>query len=274
VDLGGAVAVVTGGGAGIGAALARRFAADGAHVVVNDVEGARATRVAHEVGGHAVACDASSGEGIAHLLDETRATYGEIDLYCANAGVARGGGPQAPDEAWDTSWEVNVMAHVRAARALLPAWLARGRGHFLATVSAAGLLSHVTAAPYAVSKHGALAFAEWLSIAYGDRGITVQALCPQGVRTDMLLGGDDAGMALLLAEALAPDEVADTVARELASGRFLILPHPQVARYELHRATDRDRWLSGMRRIHEQVTAARSESTESTGGRPAAPTTP
>ena len=274
MQLTGAVVVVTGGGDGIGAALARRFAADGARVVVNDIDGARATQVAREVAGHPVACDASSATGIAHLLHETRAAYGEIDLFCANAGVARSGGPEAPDEAWAISGEVNVMAHVRTARALLPAWLARGRGHFLATVSAAGLLSHVAAAPYAVSKHGALAFAEWLSIAYGDRGITVQALCPQGVRTDMLLRDDDAGRVLLLADALTPEEVAETVARQLASGRFLILPHPEVARYELHRATDRQRWLSGMRRISERVAAARRESTESGGAATAPPPTP
>jgi NAD(P)-dependent dehydrogenase (short-subunit alcohol dehydrogenase family) len=274
MELQDAVVVVTGGGAGIGAAMARRFAADGAHVVVNDLDGNRAADVARQVGGHAVAGDASSAAGIAHLLDETRATYDEIDLFCANAGVARGGGPDAPDADWTVSWEVNVMAHVRAARALLPAWVARGRGHFLATVSAAGLLSHVTAAPYAVTKHGALAFAEWLAIAYADRGVTVQALCPQGVRTDMLLSEDDAGRALLLAGALEPDQVADAVAQQLGDGRFLILPHPEVARYERNRATDRERWLAGMRRIHEDVTSRRSGSTGSAGGDPAAPGTP
>lgn len=274
MDLQGAAVVVTGGGAGIGEALARRFAEGGANVVVNDIDEAGAARVAGDIGGHAVPCDASSEEGIAHLLAATREQCGEVDLFCANAGVARGGGPEAPDEAWAISWEVNVMAHVRAARALLPAWLARGRGHFLATVSAAGLLSHVSAAPYAVSKHGALAFAEWLSIAYGNRGITVQALCPQGVRTNMLLGEDDAGKALLLADALPPEVVADAVAEALADGRFLILPHPEVARYTVNRATDRDRWLAGMRRIHDHVTSGRSESTESDGSHPTTPTAP
>jgi len=274
MELSEAVAVVTGGGAGIGAALARRLSREGARVVVNDLDKTRATRIAREVGGHAVACDASTDAGVDRLLSEARGTYGEIDLFCANAGVARGGGAEAPDEAWATSWEVNVMAHVRAARALLPAWLARGRGHFLATVSAAGLLSHVTAAPYAVSKHGTLAFAEWLSIVHGDQGITVQALCPQGVRTDMLLGGDDAGRALLLDDALTPEEVADTAVGELGSGRFLILPHPEVARYELHRATDRERWLAGMRRISERVKSAGSKSTESAGDHPPSPPPP
>jgi NAD(P)-dependent dehydrogenase (short-subunit alcohol dehydrogenase family) len=274
MELRGAAVVVTGGGAGIGEALARRFAAEGAHVVVNDIDETHATRVAQEIGGHAVPCDASTGDGVTRLLAAARERYGEIDLYCANAGVARGGGPEASDDAWAISWEVNVMAHVRAARALLPAWVARGRGHFLATVSAAGLLSHVSAAPYAVSKHGALAFAEWLSIAYGDRGITVQALCPQGVRTNMLLGGDDVGNALLLADALPPDEIADTVVEALADGRFLILPHPQVATFALNRAADRDRWLAGMRRIRSQATSPDGESPESGGGPPAVPPAP
>ena len=260
MDLRGATAVVTGGAAGIGAALARRFAADGAQVVVNDLDPAGAERVAGEIDGLAVVCDAASEAGIATLVATAHEHFGEIDLYCANAGVARRGGPEAPEEAWALSWEVNVMAHVRAARALLPAWLARGRGHFLATVSAAGLLSHVTAAPYAVTKHGALAFAEWLSVAYGDRGITVQALCPQGVRTNMLMGEDSAGRDLLLPGALEPSAVADLVAQAVRDGGFLILPHPEVARYVANRAGDRDRWLSGMRRIRSAVTAGSDES--------------
>jgi NAD(P)-dependent dehydrogenase (short-subunit alcohol dehydrogenase family) len=268
MELRGATVVVTGGGAGIGAALARRFAAGGARVVVNDIDASGAQRVARAIGGHAVACDAAGGEGIAQLVAAARDRFGEIDLYCANAGVARRGGPEAPEEAWAASWDVNVMAHVRAARALLPAWLERGRGHFLATVSAAGLLSHISAAPYAISKHAALAFAEWLAIAYGDRGITVQALCPQGVRTSMLLGEDGPGKALLAPDALSPEEVADTVAAALTGDRFLILPHPEVARYIVNRATDPDRWLAGMRRIHDKFTSAGSESTESSGGQP------
>lgn len=274
MELQAAVAVVTGGGGGIGEALARRFAAAGAHVVVNDIDGPAATRVADDIGGLAVAGDASSEAGIADLLDAARAAHGEVDLYCANAGVARGGGPEAPDDAWARSWEVNVMAHVRAARALLPAWLARGRGHFLATVSAAGLLSHVSAAPYAVTKHGALAFAEWLSIAYGDRGVTVQALCPQGVRTDMLLREDGPGRALLLPDALEAGQVAQAVIEALGDGRFLILPHPEVATYARNRAADRDRWLAGMRRIHRKVTAQGGASTESGPARPDAPEGP
>lgn len=253
MDLPGATVVVTGGGAGIGEALARRFAADGANVVVNDIDPARARRVARDIDGHAVPCDAATQEGVERLVAQARDRFGDIDLFCANAGVGRGGGPEAPDEWWEVSWEVNVMAHVRAARALLPRWLERGRGHFLATVSAAGLLSHITAAPYAVTKHGALAFAEWLSLTYGDRGITVQALCPQGVRTDMLLSEDDPGKALLLPDALLPEEVAEVVVQGLSGGQFLVLPHPEVARYAVNRATDPDRWLAGMRRLRHKM---------------------
>ena len=259
MELQGATVVVTGGGAGIGEALARRFASDGAQVVVNDLDAAAAARVADDIRGQAAAGDAASEAGIAALLATARERFGEIDLYCANAGVARPGGPEAPEDAWALSWEVNVMAHVRAARALLPAWLARGRGHFLATVSAAGLLSHVTAAPCLVTVYGALAFAEWLSVAYGDRGVTVQALCPQGVRTNMLMGEDSAGKNLLLRDAIEPAAVADIVAGALASGRFLILPHPEVAGYLVNRATDHERWLSGMRRIRRSVTSSSEE---------------
>ena len=259
MELRGATVVVTGGGNGIGEALARRFASDGAQVVVNDLDAAAAARVADDIGGQAVVGDAASEAGIAALLTTARARFGEIDLYCANAGVARSGGPEAPEDAWALSWEINVMAHVRAARALLPTWLARGRGHFLATVSAAGLLSHVTAAPYTVTKHGALAFAEWLSVAYGDRGIIVQALCPQGVRTNMLMGEDSAGRQLLLRDAIEPAAVANIAAGALADGRFLILPHPEVAGYGVNRAIDHERWLSGMRRIRRSVTSSSEE---------------
>lgn len=255
MEVHGAGVVVTGGGAGIGEALARRFAQSGATVVVNDIDATSAHRVARDIDGHAVPCDAATQDGVERLVTEARGHLGDIDLFCANAGVGRGGGPEAPDEAWAVSWEVNVMAHVRAARTLLPHWLARGRGHFLATVSAAGLLSHLTAAPYAVSKHAALAFAEWLSITYEPHGITVQALCPQGVRTNMLLAEDDPGKALLLPDALLPEQVAEAVVQGLASGQFLILPHPDVAGYAINRATDRDRWLAGMRRLRRKIGA-------------------
>jgi len=250
------VVVVTGGGSGIGAALARRFAAQGARVAVNDLDGERARAVADQVGGLALPGDASTDAGAAELIAAARDQLGEIDLFCANAGVGTGGGPEALDADWELAWQVNVMGHVHASRHLLPGWLDRGRGHFLATVSAAGLLSMFGAAPYAVTKHGALAFAEWLSITYGGRGITVQALCPQGVRTPMLDAAGEVGRVVLEPDAITADEVAETVVQGLASGRFLILPHPEVAGFAAARGSDPDAWLAAMRRIQTRLDAA------------------
>ena len=257
MKLDGAGVVVTGGGAGIGAAMARRFAAAGARVVVNDIDADAAEAVAAGLGGLAAPGDASTAEGADALVETARGHLGEIDLFCANAGVGTGGGLALEDEAgWELAWQVNVMAHVRAARAVMPHWLARGRGNFLATVSAAGLLTMLGAAPYSVTKHGALAFAEWLSASYGDRGITVQALCPLGVRTAMLDSAGPAGQAILAEAAIPAEQVADTVAEALADGRFLILPHPQVAQMYAGRAADTDQWLAGMRRLKQRVDAA------------------
>jgi NAD(P)-dependent dehydrogenase (short-subunit alcohol dehydrogenase family) len=247
--------VITGAGAGIGAAMARRFAGAGARVVVNDVDAVAATAMAAEIGGLAVPADAASEAGIAALVHAARAHLGAIDLFCANAGVGTGGGPEASEADWELAWQVNVMGHVRAARALLPDWLARGQGHFLATVSAAGLLTMVGAAPYSVTKHGALAFAEWMAIAYGDRGITVQALCPQGVRTAMLDATGPVGQRILGTEAIPPERVADAVVEGLAGDSFLILPHPEVAGYYAARATDPDRWQRNMRKLQAHATS-------------------
>jgi NAD(P)-dependent dehydrogenase (short-subunit alcohol dehydrogenase family) len=246
-------AVVTGAGSGIGAALARRLAAEGVTVVVNDLDAAAAARTAAEFGGLPAAGDAAAVEGITSVLAQARAELGGVDLFCANAGVATGGGPEAPEHDWELAWQVNVMAHVRAARLLLPDWLERGRGHFLATVSAAGLLSMPGAAPYSVTKHGALAFAEWLSITYGDRGVRVQALCPQGVRTPMLAATGDVGRIVLDQDALEPEQVADVTVDALESEGFLILPHPEVAQYYAGRAADPDTWLAGMRRLQAKL---------------------
>lgn len=245
--------VVTGGGSGIGAAMARRFAAEGATLVVNDIDADAARRVADDVGGLAVPGDAASERGARELVERAIDHCGRVDLFCANAGVATGGGPEAPEEAWAQAWEVNVMAHVRAARALLPHWLERGGGHFLATVSAAGLLTMLGAAPYSVTKHGALAFAEWLSATYGDQGIRVQALCPQGVRTPMLDGSGETGKKILDTNAIEPDQVAETVVEALADGPFLILPHEEVAGYYATRAAAPDQWLAGMRKLWRNV---------------------
>lgn len=262
MELDGAGVVVTGGGAGIGAALARRFAAAGARVVVNDLNADAARAVAAETGALAVPGDAASAEGVSALIEVATAHLGAIDLYCANAGV--GGAPSLEDEAgWELSWQVNVLAHVRAARALLPGWLERGRGHFLATVSAAGLLTMLGAPSYSVTKHGALAFAEWLSATYGDRGVTVQALCPQGVRTAMLDAAGTAGELLLAESAISPEQVAETVFEALGDGRFLILPHPEAAAYYVGRATDTDQWLAGMRRAQARLDAETSPSSPS-----------
>ena len=247
MELDGAGVVVTGAAAGIGAALARRFAAAGARVVLADLDGPGVTRVAESLGALPVPGDAASAEGVAALIAAAREHLGEIDLYCANAGV--GGAPTLEDESgWDLAWQVNVLAHVRAARELLPGWLERGRGRFLATVSAAGLLTMPGAPAYSVTKHGALAFAEWLSATYGERGVVVQALCPQGVRTAMLEASGKAGELLLAESAISPEEVADAVMTGLEGESFLILPHPEVAGYYAGRAADTDRWLAGMRR--------------------------
>ncbi|WP_410641001.1 SDR family oxidoreductase [Amycolatopsis sp. lyj-346] len=251
--------VVTGGGGGIGAALARRFADGGARVVVADLDGDKAAEVAAEVGGTAFAGDVASQEGVTKLIDSARETLGEIDVFCANAGIAPFGGAESGEEVWARTWDVNVMSHVRAANLLLPAWLERGQGHFIATVSAAGLLTSLGSAPYSVTKHGALAFAEWLSATYRHRGITVQAICPQGVRTAMLESTGTAGQLLMGASAIEPEQVAEALFAAIEEKRFLVLPHPEVAGYYTARATDTDRWLGGMNKLQRKVEEAVGE---------------
>ena len=186
-------------------------------------------------------------------MSRARAELGEIDLYCANAGVGRRGSEQAPEADWAQSWQVNVMAHVRAARLLTGPWLDRGSGHLIATVSAAGLLTMLAAAPYSVTKHAALAFAEWMSATYRHRGITVQALCPQGVRTPMLDATGEVGKLILSESAIEPEQVAEAVVEALADSRFLILPHPEVAQMYARRAAGTDRWLHGMNKIQQRA---------------------
>jgi NAD(P)-dependent dehydrogenase (short-subunit alcohol dehydrogenase family) len=249
----GAGVVVTGGGSGIGAALARRFAAEGARVVINDLDAGAAAAVAGSCGAVPLPGDAASEEGVAALIATARAELGEIDLFCANAGIVRGGGPETADADWDASWQVNVMAHVRAARLLLGPWLERGSGHLICTVSAAGLLTMPGTAPYSVTKHAALAFAEWLAITYAHRGLTVQAICPLGVRTAMLDGSDRLAEKLLGDDAIQPEAVADAVIEGIADGRFLILPHPEVAGMYAGRATETDRWLRGMSKLQQRL---------------------
>ncbi|MFJ4890603.1 SDR family oxidoreductase [Streptomyces sp. NPDC088788] len=239
--------VVTGAGGGIGAALARRFAAEGARVVVNDLDAAKAKAVADEIGGIAVPGDASL------IIEEARdALDGTVDVYCANAGVGSGGSEAAGEDVWALAWDVNVMAHVRAAHALLPDWLERGSGRFVSTVSAAGLLTMIGAAPYSVTKHGAYAFAEWLSLTYRHRGVNVHAICPQGVRTDMLAATGSAGDLVLRPTAIDPEDVADALMKGIEENRFLILPHPEVAGYYQARAADPDRWMTNMNHLQQK----------------------
>jgi NAD(P)-dependent dehydrogenase (short-subunit alcohol dehydrogenase family) len=252
----GAGVVVTGGGGGIGRAMARRLAADGARVVVNDLDAAAAEAVATEIGGLAVAGDAGTEQGVAELIQAAAGFLGEIDIYCSNAGTGGGTGPDTPDDVWQRAWEVNTMAHVRAARALLPGWLARGSGTFVVTASAAGLLTMLGSAPYSVTKHAAVGFAEWLAATYQHRGLTVHCVCPQGVRTQMLAGSGRAGDVVLAGAAIEPEQVAGALAAALADGSFLVLPHPEVHDYYVGRATDTDRWLRGMSRLQQRVEEA------------------
>jgi NAD(P)-dependent dehydrogenase (short-subunit alcohol dehydrogenase family) len=262
VELAGKHVVVTGAASGIGRACATRFAADGARVVVADLDGERAEAVAHEIGGHALRVDVSREADIRSLVAGAEHTGGPIDLFFSNAGVGGPpGGPEADDDALQMSWEVNVMAHVWAARALLPAMVQRGDGYLLSTASAAGLLTQLSALAYSATKHAAVAVAEWLSITYADAGVKVSCLCPQGVRTPMLELAlkDPIGAAPLLAGGLLdPDEVADAVVAGIAEERFLILPHGEVAKHIAFKGAQPERWLEGMRGLLRQ---ARDQST-------------
>lgn len=262
------VCVVTGGASGIGRALAERFADEGAAgVVVADLDEVGALRVAAEIGARhrgravGVACDVARTEDNVLLVDRATAAFGPVDLFCANAGVGVGTDEQTSEDVWDVALGVNVRAHVHAARLLVPEWLERGTGWFLSTASAAGLLTQIGSAPYSVSKHAAVAFAEWLAVTYGDRGIGVSCLCPMGVDTRLLQdglgadgGADVAARAVTAAGAvLTPQEVADVVVAALGDERFLILPHPEVLTFAQRRAGDPERWLAGMRRLRAQL---------------------
>ncbi len=257
MDVRGKGVVVTGGGHGIGRAIALRMADEGARVVVNDLDADAAAAVAEEVGGHAAPGDAATEAGVDALVATARKQLGSIDVFFANAGIDTGRGLDTPAEDWARALDVNVMAHVRAAQRLVPEWVEGVGGRFVVTASAAGLLTMLGSAPYSVSKHAAVAFAEWLSATYGHRGVTVQAICPQGVRTRML---DNAGpLQELLSHdtALEPEQVADIVWQALQDDRFLILPHPEVQGYYELRATQTDRWLAGMRKLQHRLDTAR-----------------
>jgi NAD(P)-dependent dehydrogenase (short-subunit alcohol dehydrogenase family) len=266
-----AVAVVTGGGHGIGRALCRRLAKDGAKVVVADIEKEAASKVAAEIGGVALTLDVSDEQAVAALVEQVEQELGAIDMFISNAGVGFGdgesgaisaeGGINAIDDRWEASWKVNVMAHVFAARALVPRMLDRGRGHLVNIASAAGLLSQIGDAAYSATKHAAVGFAEALAINYGEQGIVVSAVCPQAVATRMIGIEDDAesmdgasfGFGADVDGILAPEAVADIIIDEALAGRFLILTHPQVATYVQRKATDHDRWVTGMQRFRKQL---------------------
>ena len=258
MDLGGKVVVVTGGGNGIGAAMCRRFAAEGAEaIVVADLDGGAADAVADELGARSVTVDVSDPAQVEELVASTKRDHGRIDLFCANAGIGVFGGVEVPDEDWQRCWDVNVMAHVYAARFLLPDWIEQGEGYLLHTASAAGLLTNVGTAPYSVTKHAVVGLAEWLSMTHGNTGVKFSCLCPMGVRTNMVAAGQDvsAGAVVIAQGLIEPEECADAVVAGLAEERFLILPHPEVADYFQRKASDHDRWLAGMRRLQAQIEA-------------------
>ena len=245
------IIVVTGGASGIGRALARRFAADGAkHVVVADLNGDDAQAVADEISGSAATLDVSNESEVISLIETCENDHGPIDLFCSNAGIGLGRGIDTADQDWQTIWEVNLMSHVYAARNLIPRMVARGGGYLLNTASAAGLLSQIGSVTYAVTKHAAVALAEWLAITHGHEGIKVSVLCPQAVRTAMTAGNE--GSVASIDGMIEAEQVADTVIEALAQERFLVLPHPEVAEYMRRKAGDYDRWLRGMQRLNEQ----------------------
>lgn len=257
MDIRGKVAIVTGGASGIGAGTARRFAQEGARgVVVADVNLERAQAVAQGIGAQALAlrCDVSREAEIQALVAATRERFGQVDIFFSNAGIlGRMGGFELEDALWDKMWQIHGMAHVWAARAVVPEMVERGEGYFIVTASAAGLLNIVETAPYGVTKHAAVAFAEWLRIAYGRRGVRVSCLCPQSVQTDMTKDGTgSAGVDGVL----TPEQVAEDIVNVMREEKFLVLPHPEVAKYFLAKAQDYDRWLGGMQKLYAQHTQA------------------
>jgi NAD(P)-dependent dehydrogenase (short-subunit alcohol dehydrogenase family) len=250
----GARAVITGGGNGIGAALARRFASEGAAaVVIADVDEAGMSAVAEATGATAMRCDMTKPTEIERLIDDVERDVGPIDLFCSNAGIFVPGGIDTTDELWRLTVDLNLMAHVWAARILVPRMIERGGGYLLHTASAAGLLAQIGSVTYSVSKHAVVSLAEFLAITYGEQGIKVSVLCPQAVRTNMTAGVENGGVAGVDGM-LEPDDVASAVVAGLADERFLILPHDTVLGYFQRKAADYDRWLTGMQRLQARYT--------------------
>ncbi|WP_338750430.1 SDR family oxidoreductase [Janibacter alittae] len=271
MEIAGSTVVVTGAAGGIGAAIARRLLEAGARVVVSDLDQERLAATAEqlaEVAGAAevvsVAGDASADADIERMIAAAQSSFGPVDIFFANAGVGDGSGLQASDEQWQLALDVNVLAHVRAARRLVPGWLERGSGYFVSTASAAGLLTQIGSATYSVSKHGAVGFAEWLAVTYGDQGIGVSCLCPMGVDTDMLRtgmtsGGGEGGRVAAAAvtgagDVLDPASVADDVLAAVQKGSFLVLPHADVHEFLRRKVDDHDRWIAGMQRYNRHLT--------------------
>lgn len=258
MNIKGAVSVVTGAGGGIGAALSRKLHAEGAEqVVVCDIDGAAAARVAAEISGVPEQLDVADGSAVATVIERTLTRFGRIDLFCSNAGVTGEAGLEAPDVVWERTFAVNVMAHVHAARALVPAMIERGSGYMVLTASAAGVLSQPGDAPYTTSKHATVGLAEWLAITYGGEGIGFGVLCPMGVATPMYLDAreqdiESANVVAASGNVVTPEQVAEAVAAGVHDERFLILPQPEVAKFMVRKATDPDRWLAGMRRLVER----------------------
>jgi len=245
------IVVVTGAASGIGRALAERFRSEGAKLVVcSDLNGEGAQAVADEVGGVAFRTNVALEADIQFLIETVEADHGPIDLFCSNAGIGIGGGAEASNEGWQRIWDINVMAHVWAARHLVPRMVARGGGYLMNTASAAGLLSQIGSAPYAVTKHAAVGLAEWLAITHGDDGIKVSVLCPQAVRTAMTAGNPD-GVASVDGM-IEPEDVAEACVRAIEAEDFLILPHPEVLEYMRRKTGDYNRWIGGMRKLNRR----------------------
>lgn len=253
------VVVITGGGSGIGAAMARKFMLDGAEtVVLADIDGASAQIVANEIGGESATLDVTDEKATAELIRHVEANHGRIDILCLNAGIPTDGSVDAPNEDWQRTWEVNVMAHVYASRHALPGMLERGEGYIVTTASAAGLLTNIGAAPYSVTKHAAVSLAEWLAVTYGRQGIGVSCLCPMFVDTPMLdafAGHTDEMRDWVENLAIDVDDVATAVADGIRGEKFLILPHPVVLEYFQRKSLDYDRWIAGMQDLNSQMTS-------------------